>query len=309
MSLVTAVVIYSGLTIAQLGVPTTMTGATDKYARIQERIAHELPNKVLYVAGSSGFYGVRCEQLTNLIGCPAVNLGLHAGLGLRYLMDRAVAASSSGDVIVLGPEWQLFHGPRFGEYACDYIMSRRPEYLRGLPLGQAIQLFLSAGPQRVLNGGYRLMFSLSPEPGDALRIETVNGFGDRVLTQVELNRQSGQCVNFVGALPRWRTPTAELMQDITRFSKTCKRKGVSVVAVFPPLCIDEPGDSENLTISNRGARDLWELSGIPVLGSIQDAMYGPADAFDTPYHLLPHAASVHTAKLALLLKDSGLLPQ
>lgn len=86
-----------------------------------------------------------------------------------------------------------------------------------------------------------------------------------------------------------------------------RRKSVLTVAVFPPLCMGEPMDRARVSAANDGMRIFWADRGVPVLGTVEDAAYKPADAFDTPYHLVEPAALIHTAKLATLLKETGTL--
>lgn len=307
ISILCCVALYAVLAVMQLGAPTGLTGYTERYAVAQDRCAVKKEPKLLYGSGSSGFYGVRCEQLSRMIGRPAVNFGLHGGLGLRYLMDRVLAASAAGDVIVIAPEWENYHGPRFGEYACDYIMSRRPEYLKDLPLSLAIQLVVAAGPERIFSG---LWSRLAHEPlssAEAEELRGVNGNGDRVIMPEDVEQQSKFVKNLSADAPRWRTPSPQLAHDVDAFVAAAREKGVRIVAAFPPLCMSERIDEANLRAADDGMRTFWGERGVEVLGTIEDFMYKPSDAFDTPYHLGQRAASIHTVKLARLLLASQTL--
>lgn len=297
---------YVGLAVAQLGAPTAMTATTAHYARLQEQAAACRGRKLLYASGSSGFYGVRCSELSRLIGRPAVNFGLHAGLGLRYLMDRCLAAASAGDVIVLGPEWETYQGPRFGEYACDYIMSRRPDYFSALPINLAAGVVISGGPQRVLSGVYSLLLNGRDAAHAGVPPEAVNEHGDRILTARDLERRKRNLIKTSAILPSWRNPPRELVADVAAFAVACRKKQVQAVVVFPPMCVTAPPDAAQSLAAEQGVRALWESVGIPVLGEIDEAFYRPDDAFDTPYHLDQEAAIRHTLNLACLFMDSTL---
>lgn len=300
-------VLYAVLAFIQLGAPTGLTGYTDRYAVAQERSAAKNGRKLLYASGSSGFYGVRCEQLSRIIGRPAVNFGLHGGLGLRYLMDRVMAASAPGDVIVIGPEWENYRGPRFGEYACDYIMSRRPDYLESLPLPLAIQLVVAAGPERIFSGLWsRLVHGQSPSM-EKEPLRGVNDHGDRLITPEDVEQQSGFAKKLSADVPRWQAPPRDLVSDVDAFVATGRTKGVRIVAVFPPLCMSKSFDKANVAAADNGMRKFWSDRGVAVLGTVDGATYEPGDAFDTPYHLVEPAALIHTEKLGRLLQDSGAL--
>lgn len=307
ISIVGCGALYAVLAVIQLGAPTGLTGYTDRYAVAQERSAGRIGRKLLYASGSSGFYGVRCEQLSRMIGRPAVNFGLHGGLGLRYLMDRVLAASAPGDVIVIGPEWENYHGPRFGEYACDYIMSRRPNYLKSLQLPLAIQLIVAAGPERIFSGVWSRLVRGTSSTTDTKPLRGVNDSGDRVITPEDIEQQSQFTRNRSVAVPRWQTPPRAVINDVDDFVAMGRKKGVRIVAVFPPLCMAEPIDRARLKGANDGMRLFWTDRGVSVLGTVEGATYKPDDAFDTPYHLVEPASLIHTEKLARLLRDSGTL--
>jgi hypothetical protein len=290
-----------------------MTLTTDCYARIQERNVDESRSatphqRVLYAGGSSGFYGVRCEQLGVAVDRPTYNLGLHAGLGLRYLLDRALAEASAGDLLVVGLEWELYRGPRFGEYACDYLMSRRPEYVHAMSVRDYWQLILSAGPPRVMMGLFRRFVPASGvcDAGDSG--SAVNAFGDRILNAAELALHSDPSERHAGVMPRWRPVPRDVERDIARFVTLSNQKGVRMVVTFPPMCVEGRPDAALCEAVSAGLRALWGRHGIPVVGRIEDSLFQPNEAFDTPYHLREPAALIHTQRLALALRASGMIP-
>jgi hypothetical protein len=299
---------YAGVAVTQLGAATGLTVMTARYATTQERAAGKRKRKILYVSGSSGFYGVRCKQLSALIDRPAVNFGLHAGLGLRYLFDRALAFAAPGDVIIVGPEWELFAGPRFGEYACDYLMAQRPEYLQTLPWMAAFQIFVSAGPERIFTGFWSALAGGKTKP-EVPRPESINDHGDRILTATDEARARIGPVQRGRTLPVWKEPSPEVREDVLAFARACRERGVAVVVVFPPLCLSDEANGNAADVLTAEAVAFWRTCGIPVLGTVQEAAYRPADAFDTNYHLRETAALTHTAKLAALLNGSQMLPE
>jgi hypothetical protein len=303
---------YAAAAFVQVGSPTAMTMSTECYARLQERYAADAlepirVGRVLYVGGSSGFYGVRCGRLSDAVGRPARNLGLHAGLGLRYLLDRALTLAAPGDLIVVGLEWEIYRGPRFGEYACDYLMSRRPEYIGDLSLSNYCQLILSAGPARVLTGLVRKLVRSDRECENHDTTPAVNAFGDRVLSDAELAQHPEKESGYTGVLARWQSPPDDIVSDVARFARLSERKGVRVVVVFPPMCVAESPDSDVMREVSDGLRALWGHHGVPLVGAIENSFYGPQQAFDTPYHLREPAAIIHTQRLANDLRSSGIV--
>lgn len=249
---------------------------------------------------------MRCGSLNDAVGFPARNLGLHAGLGLRYLLDRAISLASAGDLLVIGLEWEVYRGPRFGEYSCDYLMSRRPEYMADLSLPDYCQLILSAGPARVMTRLLGKVWFLNGGCDDHETDLAVNAYGDRVLSEAELTQHPAQQPGFAGVLLRWQSPE-DIVSDVARFAQASQRKGVRVVVVFPPMCVAGSPDPVTVQEARDGLRSLWGRHGIPVVGAIADSFYEPQQAFDTPYDLRKSAAIVRTLRLAADLRASGVI--
>ena len=71
--------------------------------------------KVVFVGGSNLAFGIDCSQIEDSIGFTCVNMGLHAGQGLRFIMDDIdpyikELDKDAGDVVVLMPEFEHFFG-------------------------------------------------------------------------------------------------------------------------------------------------------------------------------------------------------
>lgn len=71
--------------------------------------------RVLLVGGSSVAFGVDPGRLSAEVGRPVVALGVHAGVGLDLVAERAVGMLRAGDVVVVAPELTNFDPARPGD--------------------------------------------------------------------------------------------------------------------------------------------------------------------------------------------------
>jgi hypothetical protein len=71
------------------------------------------PARLLIVGGSSAAFGVDSERISRELSVPVVNLGLHAGLGLDFMLQEVAAVATRDDLVILCPEAML---SREGEY-------------------------------------------------------------------------------------------------------------------------------------------------------------------------------------------------
>lgn len=69
--------------------------------------------KIVFVGGSNLSFGLDSMRISEEFQMPVVNMGIHAGIGLRYMMDDVLPYVKKNDVIVLVPEYSLFYAPGY----------------------------------------------------------------------------------------------------------------------------------------------------------------------------------------------------
>lgn len=65
---------------------------------------------VVLLGGSNVAFGYDSEMLSDSLGMPVVNAGLHASIGLKYIIDDCFPRLRRGDILVLSPEYGHFFG-------------------------------------------------------------------------------------------------------------------------------------------------------------------------------------------------------
>ena len=76
----------------------------------KERLLRDAPSpRVVLVGGSAMAFGVDSEALAEDLGGDyrVVNMGLHAGLGLDFLLNETLDGLREGDVVVISPEYDI----------------------------------------------------------------------------------------------------------------------------------------------------------------------------------------------------------
>jgi hypothetical protein len=109
--------------------------------------------RILIVGGSSAAFGVNSAALERVSGRPVVNLGLNAGLGLRFILAQAASAVRPGDLVVLMPEYALFYrGEPLDSQTVMLVLRFAPDAVRFVPLRKVPHLLdqgLSALTERL----------------------------------------------------------------------------------------------------------------------------------------------------------------
>lgn len=109
---------------------TFLAATIDKQNRLKN-----LPSpRLVFVGGSNLAFGIDSKRIEDSLKITVVNMGLHAGLGLGYMLKETQDNLKPGDIVVLSPEYHLTKkgntklktqlidiNPNALSYACDGI--------------------------------------------------------------------------------------------------------------------------------------------------------------------------------------------
>lgn len=302
-----SIVAHLVVAVAQVGVPTATTESAAIYDVAQRRIAVEFAGpKIAYVGGSSGFYSVRAGEIAGVVGQQCVNLGLHAGLGASYLLNRAAAVMQRGDTCVLGLEYELYAEERPGEFFCDFVMARDRAYFNKLTWREQIGIIVAAGPGRIWAAAGSGLWPQEYATGAAV-LMNLSSRGDRLNTSPAdrpYPSRLATCPVFESSLFERVTPRCAIAID--SFLATCREKGIRVLVTYPPLCITGvPDPAVERRLHDRFLA-FWGERNISVIGTPGDSLYSASESFDTPYHLVEAAAYRHSHRLGEHLRQAGI---
>lgn len=83
---------------------------------IKDSLLRETPSpRLVLISGSSFAFGVDSKMLQDSLEINVVNMGLHAGLGLKYILDDAMRYLHKGDVVVISLEYQHLVNQMYGD--------------------------------------------------------------------------------------------------------------------------------------------------------------------------------------------------
>ncbi len=80
------------------------------------RLLETIPSpRIIFIGGSNLAFSLDSHRIQDSLHLPVINYGLHAGIGLKYMVDDIATYAQKGDILVFAPEYSHFYGAMYGE--------------------------------------------------------------------------------------------------------------------------------------------------------------------------------------------------
>jgi len=80
-----------------------MAAIIDKHALLEN--TH--PPRILLCGGSNLAFGIDSKRIQDTFGLPVINLGLHAGLGVEFMINEIKLSTKPTDIVIFSFEYLL----------------------------------------------------------------------------------------------------------------------------------------------------------------------------------------------------------
>jgi len=276
--------------------------------------SHPDGGRLVLIGGSSGLYGVRTADVETALGVPSVNFSVHAGLPLRYLLDRAKRHLRPGDLVVLAPEYEYYHPSFETDIYVDFVLGEDPGFLNVISRSEKFRWLMGAQSDSLLNGVKRWIPS-SIDYAETVRKhsrEKLNTHGDIAVNDLKDRPAArAKALNAVEDLVSFRaslTYSAEAWSELEAFLKWCQEHQVSLLVAFPPTVQFAVYDTPEVKARFAELVAKWKSLGVTVAGDPASAMYPKSSFYDTVYHLNSDGMSENTRRFIDLIRPyaSGL---
>lgn len=203
--------------------------------------------RILIVGGSSGLFSFDAELLEARLGRPVMNLGTHAGLGLRHLLADAREVARPGDFVLLALENSHYRssGDRLIEPLEEkMVWTHLGGRLRELSWPMLLNELYGHPLQDYAEGWRRRNEAMapqtSPKPPPQYSEAELSPRGDYRGRATFIDPNLAPL-----ALLPLKAVNREAAEDLRQFFAWCRGRGVSAAAVLPPLLRRGPGDLQN----------------------------------------------------------------
>lgn len=274
----------------------------DKRARLEKTSGDD--GRLIFIGGSNLAFGLDSELIEKEFDEPVINMGLHAGLGLKFMVNEVKPNIRAKDKVIIIPEYKHFYGDwflggstilllcKFDHSALKFVTFQQWLHLaQGTALTFIRKLFKSSIKS--------IYYSLTGVNGQ-------NNNGQNNIYYRKAFNQYGDVISHLG-IDKSPDKNKDLYSDnkdafnysvvhfLNKFKEFVEKRNASVYFMYPPLprYIYEKNESLIRDFQVK----LRESLNIRILGKPTDFIFKNDYFFDTIYHLDTKGRNIRTKKV------------
>src|SRR5579871_671884 len=274
----------------------------------QALLAGPEKDRVLFAGGSNVAFGVDSYGVEKAADRYAINLGLHAELGLRYMMKEVQSGAKAGDLVVLSPEYEHFFGTLANSdvTALQLLQDNHDAWRYFTSWGQLVNLARNIGNYNLRKGRSLLTAAARRIARRGASSRRVDAETAGLYSRSSFNDRGDMVKHLDEPQPNsWRDPITRinepldphLFKEIDQMAALLESRGVGFCIVYPAV-----------------AQSWWRINGDKV-GVIADrlkgfaantpesSVYDDGYFFDTYYHLNRPGRDIRTKELSAIVKS------
>ncbi|MDR0368412.1 MAG: hypothetical protein LBH82_04650 [Bacteroidales bacterium] len=263
-----------------------------------EHLKKEESPKIVLIGGSNLAFGIDSEVLSQHYDMPIVNMGLHAGMGLRFLLKGVKADVHKNDILIIIPEYSHFYTMYLGTSSTltPMLFNVYPKGFSYLSFRQFLTI-MSGIPRYSMDNlydAYIVGHAFKEHDHRIYARANFNQYGDMTAHRTEPSYIS-YTVTEENPRPIDRKMLKELEEDILFFQS----QGVKVV-ILPSAIVHTAAQNMNMEIQ-QVVKELHNINNeafqyfYPENYTLPDSL-----GYDTRYHLLQPGIDI---RMQYLIRD------
>ena len=256
----------------------------------KDELLQKTPSPRLILCGGSNLsFGIDSKTLSDSLHLNTINTGVHAQIGLQYMMDHCLPFVRKGDIVWLIPEYNQFFG-NFAYGSEELLRTLLDVDAAGLAHLNAKQManLLPLLPEYAFSKFRQREYFYHFDPDNVYLKTAFNSYGDVykhwALPREKVNTDVRLSENF----------NEEILNEILKFESELTQKGAQLFFAFPSY-------QQSSFQVNRNEIALVESkikqSKIKVLGSADRYCLNDTLFFNTTYHLSGAGVKIRTKQL------------
>ncbi|MDD4773049.1 MAG: hypothetical protein PHZ09_05520 [Eubacteriales bacterium] len=268
-----------------------MQAAYDKH----KRLASNEP-QVVVMGGSNVSFGLDSAAIAELYGMDVVNMGLHAGLDMHFMLDSIRDEIDEGDIVLLLLEYNLYTSPSlYSEDTVFRYVKYYPRMLKYVDIKHYGSMLIDGLPAALRLGMNNFLGYI--QKGEVMYSgvydrNSFNKYGD---LDAHWDQPHGDAAYYGSLLFGGETPDREKLDYLDEFCKyaVSQKRAREVIVSFPPV----PRGQINISAVDDIVAELEEYDSFTLAGIWRDYIFETDMFYDTYYHLSGEGVRARTAQL------------
>ncbi len=276
----------------------SLFASIDKHNRLEQLSSP----KLIFVGGSNLGFGIDSEKIEKELGIPVVNMGLHAGLGIRYMINEVKPSINKNDIVVISLEYEHFVSDEMAngeKVLMALLVDVNRNNIRYIPFSQWYYLFplgFEYGVSKLFRNQIDIMDDDDVESYTKhFNRNSFNKYGDEVMHYDYPNEKFDSNETSVVVYP-----TNDAFGYIKDFYHFLDQKGATLYLLPPVLMKSLACKKQDMIVV---IEKILREQKTPFLSSAKTFFYEDSLFFNTPYHLNKKGVDIRTNKIIDVLNS------
>ena len=259
-------------------------------------LLNEKSPRIIFVGGSNLSFGLNSQEIKDSLHLNPINTAIHAGVGLKYMLDHTFQYCQAGDIVVLVPEYSHFYADYDvgSEELLHTVLEVNTSNLKLLNANQILNCMPFIG--KIILPKLKISEYFNVVENEIYGLNSFNEYGD-VYTHWEKDNEPFAPYKQIDTL----NYNPKVIAQIKVMEKKLSEKGVTLYVTFPSY-------SETSFLQSIGAVKKVEREYIKndllILGNAERYRIPDSLMFNTPYHCNKKGVDLRTSYLIEDLKYS-----
>lgn len=264
----------------------------------QERLVSLPSPKVVVIGGSNMTFGIDSELLERALCRPVVNMSIHAGLGVEFMVNEVKSHLGPGDVIIAGFELSSYNTSITDNEVHVMTVDLVPKAIDLLPWYRRPRVLLALAIMRCQTAWKYATGEWDGVVEDKVyRAKGFNEQGDMVAHLHLPQRGAARQQRVVHQVPFFGTDMLPLVREL---ADSADVHGARLLITWPAIAASSRRPDIEKVIGER-----MSSAGFPLLGDPASFVFPDTAFHDTHYHPRAYARQLRTRRLIADLCSSG----
>jgi hypothetical protein len=251
-------------------------------------------NKIILLGGSNVSFGMDSKKLEEKFNKPVMNMGVHAGMGLEYIIKDIKPYIHKGDIIILMPEYEHFYTDNFyGEMelvSVVFDVEADSKQLLDLKQWSHLLKYLPTYSAKKIKNYIPSLFHKKNVATNIYDRHSFNKYGDAYIHWTLPNQHYMSASKNKGD----EQVNGDVILFLKDFNSFVKQRGAQLY-IFPPV-IDQTSFDHQKLIITKIAEEL-KNNDIAFVSEPKNYSYNDIYFFNSYYHLSKNGVDKRTQQL------------